>query len=269
MCEFCVRHGDGETWYLQAQNYAFDLASDLERREYVVDFVRSFDERMPRHLAHLELLSHAPRPVRERGRRLLTERQKERHWGQPVPLEDCERIFGLATSIVQVPCVCRRFSGAPDRGYCLLVATQPMDDVLMEAFSDYADGPDVGAFQALSESEAMVLLRRLEEEGLVHSVWTFLTPFIAGLCNCDLASGCVALRSTLEYDTPAMWKGESIASVEPELCTGCRACVDLCPFGAVHEDLADRKAIVDLALCYGCGVCRSACQEDAISLDPR
>ena len=29
MCEFCLKHGEGEKWYLQAKNYSDDLFSDL------------------------------------------------------------------------------------------------------------------------------------------------------------------------------------------------------------------------------------------------
>ena len=43
MCRFCVEHGEGKRWYLQASNYAFDLESDLNRRGFMVDFVRNFE----------------------------------------------------------------------------------------------------------------------------------------------------------------------------------------------------------------------------------
>ena len=28
MCEFCIKHGEGKKWYLQAKNYAEDLLSE-------------------------------------------------------------------------------------------------------------------------------------------------------------------------------------------------------------------------------------------------
>ena len=42
MCQFCVEHGEGKRWYLEASNYAYDLDSDLKRREYVLEFIRGF-----------------------------------------------------------------------------------------------------------------------------------------------------------------------------------------------------------------------------------
>ena len=269
MCEFCARHGDGGAWYLNAANYAADLTSDLERRGYIVEFVRTFSDRMPAHIERLGRLRQAPAPVAQRGTRLLLEHQRRTHWGQPLPIEDCERIFDFATRIVQVPCVCRRFAGAPERGYCLLVATQPMDDVLMEAFPEYADGPDSDAFQELTRAEAMALLRRTEHEGMMHSIWTFMTPFTAGLCNCDLDGGCIAMRAAVEFDIPNMWKGEYVAGVDRDACTGCLACVDHCPFGVIGHDVANARAVIGPEACWGCGTCRVACPEDAIALAPR
>ena len=36
MCRFCVEHGDGKKWYLEASTYAYDLSSDLERGPYIL-----------------------------------------------------------------------------------------------------------------------------------------------------------------------------------------------------------------------------------------
>lgn len=268
MCEFCHQHGDGKTWYLQAENYAVDLSRDLERREYVIDFVTGFSDRMKRNVKLLEAVKSAPRPVRAAFRSVATPRQKRDHFGQPVPIEECERIFDIATSIVQLPCVCRHFAGAPERGYCLGMTVVPADDVYTEAFRGFEDGPDTPALQRLTRDQAMSVLHKAEREGLMHSVWTFKTPFIAAICNCDLASGCMAMRTTLEFDFPTMWKGEYRAVSDPASCTGCRACIERCPFSAITLG-PDRVATVDSEACYGCGICRSACRPGALSLIPR
>lgn len=55
------------------------------------------------------------------------------------------------------------------------------------------------------------------------------------------------------------------ASVNPEKCSGCRICNDLCPFNAIlfHEDLMVTE--INQALCQGCGTCVAACPAGAIT----
>lgn len=269
MCQFCVKHGDGRKWYLQAKNYAFDLTSDLERRGFVVDFTRTFEEKMTQALEGVKRLQALPGPLRIAAARQISRRFRPKHWGQPVPVEECERILGITTSIVRIPCVCRNFAGAEDDAYCLAVTTRPINDVLEESFADYSIGPDTAAFTSLTGPEALDVLRHCEEQGMMHSVWTFITPYIGALCNCRLSDGCMAMRMTLREGVKVMWKGEYVARVDADLCKGCKQCVELCPFDAIEFDANDKKATVRLDLCYGCGTCRTACSPDAVSLTPR
>lgn len=269
MCRFCVQHGDGEKWYLEARNYAFDLSSDLERRDYLVGFIRDFEVSRATFVAGSELLSRAPRVVQDFARRRFTRHMQPYHFGQPVPYEDCAKVFEIATSIVRLPCVCRRFAGTADEAWCMAVTTQPVDHLLEEGFRGYADGPDVSRFERLDKEGALAMLRDAEERGLMHSVWTFVTPFIGAICNCDVASGCMAMRTTLTAGAKLMWKGEYVAGVDASACTGCRSCVGHCPFGAMEYGRADHKARVREGTCWGCGVCRAACTASAITLADR
>jgi len=54
------------------------------------------------------------------------------------------------------------------------------------------------------------------------------------------------------------------AQVNIEECTGCSACIDVCPEGAIT--LADGIAEVDVAKCTECGLCVDACPVEAISI---
>jgi ferredoxin len=270
VCKFCVEHGDGKKWYLQASNYAADLRADLGRRGFMVGFVRDFDRTRRRALTAAELLDAAPRFISDPLRRRFSRRMEKVHFGQPVPIEECERIFGIATSIVNVPCPCRTFAGGPEAGYCLLVTASPVDDgLLAEGYAGYGGGPDVSMFQRLTGAEAVALLRRCETQGLMHSVWTFLTPFIGAICNCSMESGCLAMRLTIGHGAAVMWKGESVARVDPASCTGCGNCAALCPFKAIDAGRGAPGAAIRERDCWGCGVCRAACAPAAISLHPR
>jgi ferredoxin len=269
MCQFCVQHGDGKAWYLEASTYAYDLDSDLKRRQYVIDFVQGFSKNREFVLTNLERLEKLPVRVRDLGRAVATRQMKPSHFGQPVPIEECEQIFDLATSVVRVPCPCRWESGSRDEGYCLAITTKPIDRYLDEAYKDYEMGPDTAKFERLTKPEALALLHRAEEQGLMHSVWTFMTPFIGAICNCSLEAGCMAMRMTVEHETPNMFKGHHIAVADMDACVGCAACIERCPFKALTIGPGHKRVIVDAEKCYGCGVCRSACEYEALTLFER
>jgi len=190
MCQFCVEHGEGERWYLQASNYAFDLESDLRRRQYIVDFVSGFSEMRSSAITWMERFERMPAPLSAMGKSAISKHLQANHFGQPVPLEECERILEMATSITVIPCICRMHEpGKRADEVCLLVTVQPIEPLLVEGFASYADGPDLDDFNKVSASQAMELLRACELDGLMHSVWTFKTPFTAAICNCNVESG--------------------------------------------------------------------------------
>lgn len=268
MCQFCVEHGEGERWYLQAKNYAYDLESDLRRREYVVDFIAGFETMRTSALKWSARLNKLPAPIARAGGALITARQQRHHFGQPVPLEECEQILDLATSITLIPCICRMHTpGKRADQVCMLVTTRPITDVLEEGFSGYDDGPTLDDFQVVDKASAMQLLQTCEESGLMHSVWTFQTPFTAAICNCNVESGCMAMRLTAVHDIKVMWRGEWVAEIDDAPCRRCGACARVCPFDAIRVD--GRRVTLDPSACWGCGVCRRSCGFDAIRLHER
>ena len=267
MCQFCVEHGEGERWYLNAKNYAFDLQSDLQRHDYVVRFIRDFGRTRSRAIAGLELAERLPEAAQRAVTDRVTRSMQPHHFGQPVPIEECEKIFDIATSITVIPCICRMHApGKRAEEVCVLVTTQPIVPLLEEGFRDYEDGPDLSDFHSVEKTEAMRLLRECEERGLMHSIWTFETPFCAAICNCDLESGCMAMRLTAGYGAKLMWRGEWVSHLDHERCSGCGTCAELCPFDAIHMN---GVATLRLADCWGCGVCRAGCTEGAITLVDR
>jgi Fe-S-cluster-containing hydrogenase component 2 len=56
----------------------------------------------------------------------------------------------------------------------------------------------------------------------------------------------------------------NVITIDAERCTGCSACVEVCPTGALY--LVDGKATVDNVLCRECEACLAACPCEAISL---
>jgi heterodisulfide reductase subunit A len=53
------------------------------------------------------------------------------------------------------------------------------------------------------------------------------------------------------------------ATISPDLCAGCKLCIEICPYSAV--DFLDAKGIsvVNEALCKGCGACTAICPSKA------
>jgi ferredoxin len=270
MCTFCVQHGEGKRWYLNAANYAADLESDLRRRGYMVGFVRDFERNRRAVKAGLGALRLMPAPLRDALAGRASAAMQGIHFGQPVPLEDCERILEIATQVTRLPCVCRGAMrpGSDAESCCLVLTAVPHRGVLDECFEGYRGGPNTEGFQALTREEAIAYLRAAERRGLAHTAWTFLTPFIAAICNCDLPSGCMAMNLTLKGNVRLMWKGEDVARLDAERCSGCAQCVAKCPFGAL-QTVSKGQVRLDRSGCWGCGTCRSSCARGALALEPR
>ncbi len=268
MCEFCLQHGEGKKWYLQAKNYADDLLSDLRRREFIRDFL-SDPAGLAASVQRLEALARLPAFIRGLASALITRQQKKIHFGQIVPLEEIREIFGLVKTIVRVTCICRQASLGQEKRYCYGVSLAPdggrFAEILAGLDPSFAAGPDRQGLEVLSPAEALAAFQAHEHEGLCHSVWTFHTPFIGGICNCD-RSGCLALRCTVSHGVAVLFRGEYVAQVDPDRCLGCRECLSLCQFGALTYSASWQKTVVDQRFCYGCGVCRAACHQDAIAL---
>jgi len=271
MCDFCHQHGEGKKWYLNARNYSEDLLSDLSRRKFVERFFCS-----PGHIAKgekaLRKLDKVPSFLTRGIRRKITARQQVNHFGQVVPLEDIERILGFTTSIVRLACVCRHVAFGAEHRYCYGISLAPQGGELINLLKSidpaYLIGPQTGGLEYLPKEEALAHMRECEEEGLCHTVWSFVTPFIGGLCNCSLP-GCLAMKTTLTHRTPIMFRAEYVAAVDEDACAGCGQCAKICPFDAFLPQKRKAKARVDRSKCYGCGICRATCVKSAIALVDR
>jgi len=267
MCEFCHKHGEGQKWYLRAENYAEDLLSDMRRRKFIQDFTRTPDNVRDRVRKSGQFM-RLPPFVRGVMTPMVVNRQKKAHYGQVVPMEEIERIFAFVNSVFRFSCNCRQAMTGSVQRYCYGVSMVTQDESRFARIlsSSYLAGPGTGGLETLSKYEAMTSLRELEKDGLCHTLWTFNTPFIGGICNCH--SDCPTIRSTI-MGLPVMFRAEYVAEVKPEACNGCRQCMRLCQFGAMRFSVANEKVVIDPRRCYGCGICRSLCTKDAIVLNER
>ncbi|MCL6451963.1 MAG: 4Fe-4S binding protein [Acetobacteraceae bacterium] len=95
--------------------------------------------------------------------------------------------------------------------------------------------------------------------------------YVAGACQGpkdipdSVAQGAGAAARALQY----LARGEApvsavIASIDEELCGGCKICLPLCPYAAISFDEAAKVSRVTEALCKGCGTCVASCPSGAL-----
>ena len=269
MCQFCHTHGEGEKWYLQARNYSEDLLSDLRRREMIANFFR-YPEKVAQGVRMLRMLDWLPASLSSAVGRTIGNRQKPRHFGQVVPIEDIEKILEMTTSVVRLACICRKNILGKEERYCYGVSLGPQGGALaqfIDGLGSFVTGPETAGLEIVSKEEVLEAFRSYEREGLCHTVWTFETPFIGGICNCN-SRDCLAMQA-LSHQTPVFFRAEYVMEFKDEQCSGCQRCIKVCPFDALVYREDQRRVWVNPLKCYGCGICRSVCSGGALVLKER
>jgi Pyruvate/2-oxoacid:ferredoxin oxidoreductase delta subunit len=116
----------------------------------------------------------------------------------------------------------------------------------------------------VSKQEAMEVLNRSEEAGLIHMSQN-MTEGISFLCNCDRWH-CGAVQNALAKPKPGLFFNSGF---EPrfasDLCVSCQICIDRCPAAALVMGEEDQP-VVNLDRCFGCAVCATGCPSQAISM---
>lgn len=271
MCTYCHEHGEGKKWYLQAQHYSEDLLADLRRREYIQDFFAR-PERMKRNQAFLKALNILPSFVQRSIKGGISARQKKVHLGQVIPLEEVEKILSFVTSIVRINCFCRQTTvpvkERDTQRYCYGLSMGDnggeLGRIIQSIDRSYLQGPHPEGLEVLSKEEALSSLREHASEHMCHTVWTFHTPFIGGICNCDLTH-CHAMQATLTHNTQILLAGEYKIQLREDLCSGCQSCLWACPFGALQAGEGGKVHLQEHG-CWGCGTCRQVCVPGALEL---
>ena len=119
-----------------------------------------------------------------------------------------------------------------------------------------------GLGREISKEEALKILRKAEEDGLVIQPGNSQRPMaICTCCGCC----CGILTNQKRLSEPAQFFATNYyAEVDEDLCVGCGICEDRCNMDAIH--IEDNISNVNKARCIGCGICVPTCTSEAIQL---
>ena len=130
---------------------------------------------------------------------------------------------------------------------------------LLDAAADAAVAE--GRARRVSLEEAAGVLRRANEQGLVHLTIYDPQQGAFALCNCCPCC-CHDLQFLRLYGRgDLIARSDYAAATDPEACTHCGDCIERCVFGARTE--RDGQMRYDPGACYGCGLCVTVCQAGA------
>ncbi len=168
-----------------------------------------------------------------------------------LPFEECRKLIDNSTTLAVVNCPCRTSQKNCD---------SPVENCIqINRGAEYA--LDRGHGRAITKDEALDILRKAEDAGLVHL--TENREYGNAICNC---CECCCEMFRLAKSSAKEWilsPSRYRAAVDAEECTSCEACVEMCP---VHAITMGDVAVIDEKLCIGCGLCASRCPADAITL---
>ncbi len=126
-------------------------------------------------------------------------------------------------------------------------------------FSPVKRGPRPGD---ISREEALALLAKAAEQGLVHSVSN--NQEVGYVCNC-CGCCCALLRGINEWGIEeSVAYANYYAVLNEEKCTECGLCVRRCQVNAIERD--EGLPTVVCERCIGCGVCVTGCRAGALRM---
>ena len=170
-------------------------------------------------------------------------------------------VIERARVIAVAHCPCRVSQQLRGRGCEHLLEVCLKFDDMAEYLIDRGFGREV------TKGEAVEIIRKSEEDGLVHFVDNAQGD-IKHNCNC---CGCCCWNlgpiKRRKIPRDMIIATYFIMELDEEICNFCGNCVDICPVNAIT--IGDGSAVVDKEWCVGCGLCSTRCPLDALKLARR
>jgi NAD-dependent dihydropyrimidine dehydrogenase PreA subunit len=175
------------------------------------------------------------------------------------PFEMMEEVIRKVRAIALVHCPCRATAQLIGKKRC----DHSLENCIKyDELAEYLIEKGIG--REITKQEALEVLRRSEEAGLVHMVDN-AREGIKHTCNC---CGCccwsVGTIRRKKIPRDVLMATYFIRETNRERCTGCGQCVEICPVQVIKME--GDFPVIDAEWCIGCGVCAVPCPASAVTL---
>mgnify|MGYP000518931315 CR=1 FL=1 len=140
--------------------------------------------------------------------------------------------------------------------------------ILAVALEPQADAGDVRRAFGISCSSEGFFLEKHPKLAPVNTASDGV--FLAGACqgakdipDTVAQADAAAAKALALIDAGQIELEPNTAWIDENMCSGCKTCINLCPYKAISRDEERKIAVIDPALCKGCGTCVAACPSGA------
>ncbi len=99
----------------------------------------------------------------------------------------------------------------------------------------------------------------------LSAAFSFLEGSNAVVCDCDVDAANMHLLLDASFSNQSDFMSGEISVIDPELCTNCGECFEVCRFDAITQ--TEDTHVVDPISCEGCHYCFRVCPHDAITME--
>jgi len=175
---------------------------------------------------------------------------------QVLAFESVSEIIEKASRVAVTICTCRTTAKKCDRPTEVCLQVGKAADYTLER----------GSGREVSKQEALEIMKRAEDAGLIHVTVNKANDFTF-ICNCCPCC-CQVMPLLISEGRKLCDPSRFQSKVDAEKCDGCAVCIDECVFKAMLmvAGKGGEFAEVKPDKCMGCGLCALACPREAIRL---